>query len=363
MSARERFDDADVDGSARAAELHRNVERILGGGTTRVVSPLGGRVLHLEVWGSRRRRRIVGAPLGSPRPTAPRQRRTKWQDRYNAACAYSVFLSTCEGKNEEAIPPGRPVRARPLARKQDLVRAAVDQLRAAIADPRSDFRHDARRWLLDEDPDLANLRRDDAFRNLRAQFFPSASPALPRPRRQQVHDLEADVHLCRLVAAAARRFEESWHERHSRRRHDTHELLEWWEADLRAWSRLADVAKNPRHWQTRRRFRDEVNAGTEPLEVFHQSYADLPIARLLRVTPGSSEQHAQDKAEAFHASTVATLRTLVWTAQAREARATSIVAQLRRADAEGTEPTTVVAQLPEAAAAWQRVADLASVPV
>jgi hypothetical protein len=196
------------------------------------------------------------------------QRRARWQDRYNVACTYSVY---CEA---------RKVRLKtelPLPECGFLASRGVDQLRLAILDPRSDFLADARSWFLDEDPDLAELREDDAFKRLRAEYFPARRVPKERPSRQEVHDAQANAHLGYLVREVARRREDWWHTAEAPRPAITvHELRRRARMERRAWSLLGELLANPRHWQTRLEFREELLKGLGELTVELRTYEQLP---------------------------------------------------------------------------------------
>jgi hypothetical protein len=195
------------------------------------------------------------------------RRRYRWQDFYNAACIYGAALI---GPTVEAD------------RKPEYVDAAVNKLRMAAARVGSSTLAEFKAWIVSEDPDLDEVRPDDGFRAFEAQYLPSPRPAPLRPRN--VHRLELARYDSAVIREAARRFERVWHARAGVQANyvDIHEIRRWWREEILAWENAHRLARDHRHWQTRR---EVVRAtadwsrrnGAGEFKIAHPRYSDEPI--------------------------------------------------------------------------------------
>ncbi len=185
----------------------------------------------------------------------------RWQDHYNSACVYAL-----------------PLLARNPSDADDLARHAVDELEQAIECADSGFIASHRDWLLADDPDLEGLRVHPRFKQFEAMFFPS--PAQTRTRPPGLHRWELSHYTIELLSSTANRWESLWESRKAGLESslDPHELLDWCEVEVEAWGRVQEVACHHRHWRTRVKLIEQVEAaaisfGFEPLAVGFPQFA------------------------------------------------------------------------------------------
>jgi hypothetical protein len=114
------------------------------------------------------------------------------QAHYNAACCYALLM-----RRPPALPDGGvwEDETRPDAE------AAVRQLREAVSDPDKPFPDGGLPWLLDDDPDLANLRPHPVFSDWVESTFNGGWESPPHCRRTT--DLRHRIQVVHGVAAAA----------------------------------------------------------------------------------------------------------------------------------------------------------------
>ena len=197
--------------SLRCVELRlRSTRRALG----LKPKPRRLRLEDLEAW-------EADAGLG---PEAP------WSDRYSAASLYALAISGDVSAGEDA-----------------LADTAVAHLEHAIEGADSGYVASRRAWLVNEDPDLVELRDTRRFQRFEATYFPSHAPTTRRPR--QAHLCEVIEYVHRLISGCADRRQEVWRERLEDAAPD--QLAPWLRDELSAWEMVADVASNCGHWQTR----------------------------------------------------------------------------------------------------------------
>jgi tetratricopeptide (TPR) repeat protein len=162
----------------------------------------------------------------------------RYQEHYNAACAFSLPLVSDDGVlgSPEADP---------------LVAAAVRRLERAISCADSGFVATRRDWLLSDDPDLDGLRTKDDFKHFEAIYFPAATGTCKRPPEQ--HTWEMSRYTLDLLFATSGGFAKTWRNRKTvlEAKIEVRSLADWCELEMRAWSLMRDVTRNHRHWQTR----------------------------------------------------------------------------------------------------------------
>ncbi|HZN89690.1 MAG TPA: hypothetical protein VFB44_11995 [Thermoleophilaceae bacterium] len=188
----------------------------------------------------------------------------RWQDHYNAACVYSLPLLAGASTDADA---------------DEHARLAVDYLERAIGCADSGFVALHRDWVLADDPDLEGLREHRRFKQFEAMFFPS--PARTRTRPPGLHRWELSHYTIDLLCSTADRWEGLWESRRTDLGASPapHELLDWCELEADAWDRVQDVAYNHRHWRTRVKLIEQVDAaaqrhGFAPLEAAFPRFAD-----------------------------------------------------------------------------------------
>jgi hypothetical protein len=167
----------------------------------------------------------------------------RYQEHYNAACAFSLSL----------VSDGDVVQSSEADR---LVAAAVKRLERAISCADSGFVATRRDWLLSDDPDLDGLRTKDEFKHFEAIYFPSATGTCKRPPEQ--HTWEMSRYTLDLLSETSEGFAKAWRNRKTllEPEMEVRSLADWCELEMRAWGLMRDVARNHRHWQTRIRLID-----------------------------------------------------------------------------------------------------------
>lgn len=162
----------------------------------------------------------------------------RYEEHYNAACAFSLPLLSDDGVLESSE-AGR------------LVADAVTRLERAIACSDSGFVATRRDWLLSDDPDLDGLRTKDDFKHFEAIYFPSAIGTCKRPLEQ--HTWELSRYTLDLLSATSRGFAKAWRGRKAglEPEIEVRALADWCEVEMEAWGLMRDVTRNHRHWQTR----------------------------------------------------------------------------------------------------------------
>lgn len=167
----------------------------------------------------------------------------RYQEHYNAACAFSLPL----------LSDGRVLESREA---DLLVASAVKRLERAISCADSGFVATRRDWLLSDDPDLDGLRTQDDFKHFEATYFPSATDTCKRPPEQ--HIWEMSRYTLDLLSTTSGGFAKAWRNRKSvlEPEIEVRSLADWCELETRAWGLMRDVTRNHRHWQTRVRLID-----------------------------------------------------------------------------------------------------------
>src|SRR5262249_7385218 len=132
-----------------------------------------------------------------------------------------------------------------------LAQLAVHFLERAFLESDHDLIARHRDWVLSDDPDLANLRPHQLFRQFESRFFPSQFPAYPRP--SSIHPIEASRNQSELLASGARVMEQRWHHRRNllKGSTDIHTQIKWWQEEVHVLLALSEFCLNSRHWQSR----------------------------------------------------------------------------------------------------------------
>ncbi len=263
----------------------------------------------------------------------------RWQENYNAACAFAIPLMVNGGTGTGSSGSWRA----------ELAEHAVERLTQAAACSDSGYLAGRRAWLLSEDPDLDGLRRHPRFKWFEAMYFPAAAPTPDRPRHVQT--LEISRYIRDLLVQTADRWESAWHERGKNldRRPDVHTLLRWWSDERGAWDLVRDIAINHRHWSARLKLITRMHAwgdvhGFSPLDASFGRYEDEPL-------PETSAADARLRC----------MQTLLPGANgyppgAEPGEITQWQSTLRRLDADGKAPPQLIIAVlcDEHAALWQR---------
>ncbi|MEV5243075.1 hypothetical protein AB0K89_28765 [Streptomyces cinnamoneus] len=173
--------------------------------------------------------------------------RRSWQDSYNAACAYAVAMN--------------------LQRKQScrttLAGLAVRELEDAARSDKSGYQPLMRSWLLMEDPDLEQLRKEPRFNRFERETYPHAVPDHHRPERPLYAEVMA--YDQRLLTGAARVMEHTWRVRRTQLPAEAHVLAQWFSSDIELWECVYRVARNQgRVWRDRAKLLQVVRKNADP---------------------------------------------------------------------------------------------------
>jgi hypothetical protein len=162
----------------------------------------------------------------------------RWQEHYNAACAYAIPLLDTDA-------PPEPETAHLLTI------AAVARLERAIECADSGFVASRRDWLLSDDPDLDGLRAAEEFKHFEAIYFPSSLSAKKRP--SGLHKWELSRYTLDLLSGTATRFGGCWRARKAGLQGEVEipVLTDWCDVEMQAWSRVLEVTRNHQHWRAR----------------------------------------------------------------------------------------------------------------
>ena len=206
---------------------------------------------------------------------------TNWLEHYNVACLYALALIDDErvvGDHEKYA-----------------VLAVAALERALKCGEDVDFVRAKRYWLQAGDPDLAGLRRYDAFRAFAGRVY-----GRPLPTAPDISKYELYLYLRSVVENGAVRVEDEWRNRVMRKgdKLSFSELESWWLREAEAWRLAIRLGRFYRQWQTRRSvvvtqrtwlesFGDEVRPVTYP-DINEAEYM-LDIAGYERITETLSE--------------------------------------------------------------------------
>ncbi|MTD53912.1 tetratricopeptide repeat protein [Amycolatopsis pithecellobii] len=167
-----------------------------------------------------------------------------WHEHYNAACAYAVALLPTDRFDETDQGPDLD-----RGERENIAKLAVRELYRAAAGSHTGFIAKVRDFALSEDPDLAALRGQPAFRNFEMVTFALPRPASLRPTR--LHVWEQLVYMGSLVHAAAQCLAQIWEGVTPEQHHDVRLARELYATEDEAWKQIQDLAVNRRDWLTR----------------------------------------------------------------------------------------------------------------
>ncbi|MFF2148081.1 hypothetical protein [Kitasatospora sp. NPDC058190] len=182
----------------------------------------------------------------------PQRRRIEWQEHYNSACVYAVAM---HGYTE--LEPER----------QTLADRATLELEKAVRCAESGFVELKRSWLLTEDPDLSELRREACFRRFERETYPHPFADRYRPESGSALDAEVADYDRQLLDGVAHVMERTWHERADRRPvPDIHTVADWFEREESLWKcLLCVVAGGGEHWPDRMKLLRTLKRSTPEL--------------------------------------------------------------------------------------------------
>ena len=206
---------------------------------------------------------------------------TNWLEHYNVACLYALALVDDEREVDD--------------HEKYAVLAVAALERALKCGEDVDFVRAKRYWLQAGDPDLAGLRRYDAFRAFAGRVY-----GRPLPTAPDISKYELYLYLRSVVENGAGRVEDEWRSRATRKGEtfSFSELEAWWLREEEAWKLAIRLGRFYRQWQTRRSivvtlrtwlesFGDEPGRLTYP-DINEAEYV-LDIAGYERITETLSE--------------------------------------------------------------------------
>ncbi|WP_310719448.1 hypothetical protein [Streptomyces lydicus] len=196
---------------------------------------------------------------------APRiDSRRDWHTHYNTACVYAVAMHADR-------------RDRPLQRK--LAGYAVAHLDQAIQATCGRAAAVERSWMVDEDPDLALLRRKGTrpnalFNNFVRTVYPSAEAFEQSPPSSR-SDKQLREYDYRLLEEIAKVMQQVWNQRSETADVDIQQATEWLRAERKLWNSLHGISADAsrRRWQDRVTLIRYVQANFQPMS---SSSPDFP---------------------------------------------------------------------------------------
>ncbi|WP_431961996.1 hypothetical protein [Actinacidiphila sp. bgisy160] len=176
----------------------------------------------------------------------------QWQDHYNAACVYGAAMRDSrkiwDPKNDETRQKTYKKTRDPL-----LAEHAIDELKKALRASDSSYttvETEKNMWLIAIDPDLADLRKTDAFRDFVGHMYPHARALSKTPPGVVQHQMA--TYDEQFLAAEARAMEQAWHRRSGNSCADIHSMIEWFRKEKSVWDSVEKVAAvSARDWPTR----------------------------------------------------------------------------------------------------------------
>ncbi|MGA5199492.1 hypothetical protein, partial [Streptomyces exfoliatus] len=202
------------------------------------------------------RRRLLVAPwIGS---------RHDWHTHYNTACVYAVAIHAH--------------RHDPLLQRK-LARYAVAHLDQAIQATCGRAAAVERSWMVDEDPDLAPLRRKDTcpnalFNNFVRTVYPSAEAFEQSPPSSR-SDKQLREYDYRLLEEIAKVMQQVWNHRSETADVDIQQATEWLRTERKLWNSLHGISadESKRRWQDRVTLIRYIQANFQPMS---SSSPDFP---------------------------------------------------------------------------------------
>jgi hypothetical protein len=161
----------------------------------------------------------------------------EWHEQYNAACAWALLLADH--------------RVAASYQADEYADRAVARLERATACADSAFIAARRDWVVSEDPDLADLRSRQEFKEFELLYLPAEGFTPSRP--QNVQQIESSRYVRDLLAAIATRWQQTWRERRADAIAEIDGALVrgWFEEERQVWTRVHEVALNFRHPKAR----------------------------------------------------------------------------------------------------------------
>ena len=180
-----------------------------------------------------------------------------------------------------------------------------------------------RDWLLADDPGPRGPARPSALQAVRGDVLPVAGPTRTAPRASTAGSSRTTRSSCCHPRRTAGRASGSAARRTSARVCDPHELLDWCELESEAWGRVQEVACHHRHWRTRVKLIEQVEAaasatGSRRSPSASRSSRERPAGR--RADGLDARVHENDMR----------LRALAATRVAKREHACRLIADLRR---------------------------------
>ncbi|MEU8119537.1 hypothetical protein AB0C21_12620 [Spirillospora sp. NPDC049024] len=178
--------------------------------------------------------------------------RRDWQAHYNAGCVLSVAMRTTRNRGK-------------------LAERACQELKMAVQYSTSGYVPLARSWLLYEDPDLAELRKEQAFKRFVREFFPHATPNLlpiaqeGDEKRVRPTDIEVTAYDREFLGQIGKAMERVWHERAAHLPANLAAVGDWFAREKLIWKLMDTIcASQARNWPNREQLLGQVNEVTDP---------------------------------------------------------------------------------------------------
>ncbi|MEU5471766.1 hypothetical protein [Streptomyces lydicus] len=202
------------------------------------------------------RRRLATAPwIGS---------RRDWHTHYNTACVYAVAMNA--NRHDRLL-------------QRKLARYAVAHLDQAVQATCGRAAAVERSWMVDEDPDLALLRRKGTrpnalFNNFVRTVYPSAEAFEQSPPSSR-SDKQLREYDYRLLEEIAKVMQQVWNQRSETADVDIQQATEWLRAERKLWNSLHGISADAsrRRWQDRVTLIRYVQANFQPMS---SSSPDFP---------------------------------------------------------------------------------------
>ncbi|MFH8633295.1 hypothetical protein ACH4CC_26060 [Streptomyces lydicus] len=202
------------------------------------------------------RRRLATAPwIGS---------RRDWHTHYNTACVYAVAMNA--NRHDRLL-------------QRKFARYAVAHLDQAVQATCGRAAAVERSWMVDEDPDLALLRRKGTrsnalFNNFVRTVYPSAEAFEQSPPSSR-SDKQLREYDYRLLEEIAKVMQQVWNRRSETADVDIQQATEWLRAERKLWNSLHGISADAsrRRWQDRVTLIRYVQANFQPMS---SSSPDFP---------------------------------------------------------------------------------------
>ncbi|MFI0155602.1 tetratricopeptide repeat protein [Streptomyces lydicus] len=196
---------------------------------------------------SLRRRLRLAAWLGS---------RRDWHTHYNSACVYAVAMRAedCDALSQ-----------------QELAERIIAHLEQSVQATRGSFATVERSWMVEEDPDLAALRKkgtapNTLFNNFVRTAYPSAE-AFKQSGPSSRTDKQLREYDYRLLEEVARVMQQVWNRRSETADVDIQQATEWLRTERKIWDSLHGISadESTRRWQDRVTLIRFIQANCQPM--------------------------------------------------------------------------------------------------